>query len=540
MPPRSMWMKRRIFGFQRRVWWPKWTPASSSSRIVTTATVKLPSFGYGLRRRGSGGTGLAEEPSVARPRPAPPPGLSAGSVAEAAAWYPSGQASALHASGRVTTAAHRSRVARPLERVGEFRWERRIDLDTLARDRMREGEPRGVEELTLEAEVTANAVHRVARDRQADRPEVDADLVRSSGLEVDGEERVRRKQLAQLEVRHGVAGRVGVERLARAVATVAADRRLDPSPPRTRPAPHQRQVLALDLAPTEQRLKAALHGIRACDDEQARRVAVEPVDDARPVGVVAAGRAADQAVDERARPAAGSGMHDDPGRLVDHEQVVVLVRNAEVGGLRLEPGRRRRGSLELDLLPTLEPMALRARLAVDGDAAVQRTFRRRARPDLGKRCEKAVEPRPCGLCGNADLQDELRRAASRSAANNAASRTTTPTTMNESARLKAGQNPMSRKSVTAPSRTRSSRFEMLPPRTSPSPTGRTGWRAPERAKKSSIQPTTRPVSAITAAVAVGNRPKAIPEFSTRWIEKTPRTSTWSPSATRLVTSCFVS
>src|SRR4029077_3389306 len=24
-------MKRRMFGFQRRVWWPKWTPASSSS-----------------------------------------------------------------------------------------------------------------------------------------------------------------------------------------------------------------------------------------------------------------------------------------------------------------------------------------------------------------------------------------------------------------------------------------------------------------------------------------------------------------------------
>src|SRR5437763_16818636 len=36
MPPRSVKMKRRIFGFQRRVWWPKWTPASSNSRIETT------------------------------------------------------------------------------------------------------------------------------------------------------------------------------------------------------------------------------------------------------------------------------------------------------------------------------------------------------------------------------------------------------------------------------------------------------------------------------------------------------------------------
>src|SRR3954470_11901947 len=37
MPPRSVKMNRFIFGFQRRVWWPKWTPASSSSRMETTA-----------------------------------------------------------------------------------------------------------------------------------------------------------------------------------------------------------------------------------------------------------------------------------------------------------------------------------------------------------------------------------------------------------------------------------------------------------------------------------------------------------------------
>src|SRR5690242_5618879 len=35
MPPRSPKMKRFIFGFQRRVWWPKCTPASRSSRMLT-------------------------------------------------------------------------------------------------------------------------------------------------------------------------------------------------------------------------------------------------------------------------------------------------------------------------------------------------------------------------------------------------------------------------------------------------------------------------------------------------------------------------
>ena len=39
MPLRSVKMKRFIFGFQRRVWCPKWTPLSSSWRMVTTAMV---------------------------------------------------------------------------------------------------------------------------------------------------------------------------------------------------------------------------------------------------------------------------------------------------------------------------------------------------------------------------------------------------------------------------------------------------------------------------------------------------------------------
>ena len=42
MPLRSPKMKRFIFGFQRRVWCPKWTPASSIWRIVMTAMAVSP------------------------------------------------------------------------------------------------------------------------------------------------------------------------------------------------------------------------------------------------------------------------------------------------------------------------------------------------------------------------------------------------------------------------------------------------------------------------------------------------------------------
>src|SRR5262245_4784879 len=66
MPPRSVKMKRRIFGFQRRVWWPKWTPASSSSRMLTTDIG--PPGGWGTTT-GGGKRNRAKSPAP------PPPGL---------------------------------------------------------------------------------------------------------------------------------------------------------------------------------------------------------------------------------------------------------------------------------------------------------------------------------------------------------------------------------------------------------------------------------------------------------------------------------
>src|SRR5579862_348499 len=104
--------------------------------------------------------------------------------------------------------------------------------------------------------------------------------------------------------------------------------------------------------------------------------------------------------------------------------------------------------------------------------------------------------------------------------------------MNVSARLKAGQYFRSTKSVTWPSRIRSARFETLPPRSSPSAAGNTGWREPERAKKTTIQITAADVTATTATVESGKKPKAMPEFWTWWIVSGPTTVTDWSSASR--------
>src|SRR5712672_1466127 len=81
MPDRSVKMKRRILGFQRRVWWPKCTPASSSSRMEATAMTD--SF-FGFDWAGSGGARGRTGRKGRHPRPRRirrVVGLDAGSLA---------------------------------------------------------------------------------------------------------------------------------------------------------------------------------------------------------------------------------------------------------------------------------------------------------------------------------------------------------------------------------------------------------------------------------------------------------------------------
>ena len=125
-------------------------------------------------------------------------------------------------------------------------------------------------------------VLRVAGHGVADRLQVGADLVRAAGLQPHAQQRGVRERPLDLEVRDRLARLVGVGRDPRAHAAVAAERGVDRARARRRAALDEREVLARDpRAPRASPCSAAWTGSRARDDEQARRVAVEPVDDAR-------------------------------------------------------------------------------------------------------------------------------------------------------------------------------------------------------------------------------------------------------------------
>src|SRR3954451_14104014 len=133
MPPRSVKMKRFIFGFQRRVWWPKWTPASSSSFMETTGMRAPFSVSIAILRRASRGS--RRRTRGHRPRKGAPPGR------------------------RDVERQNRSRSELVLTRHevgGKVARERGADHQPVAADRMRERQLRRVEKLAAERRLGAS------------------------------------------------------------------------------------------------------------------------------------------------------------------------------------------------------------------------------------------------------------------------------------------------------------------------------------------------------------------------------------------------
>ncbi len=318
----------------------------------------------------------------------------------------------------------------------------------------------------------------VADHGMADRPQVDADLVRAARLE-----------LAR-ELRHGdgldVAGQdlvAGARLLAplvhrhpRGEPGGAADRRVDEPSGRLDVAPHERAVPPVHVARGERRHEGRVGRARPCDEQQAGGALVEPVDDAGPRRVAHRGQlgeAGEEAVHERAGSLARAGVHDEAGRLVHHEEVLVLVDQRHGDrGIRLQrEGGGRLG--DLDLHDVALGHALRPRRHHDVADPHRAVFHEGGH--LGAAAPRdhghdPVDPLPCQRLGH-DLAVLHGPFGSRSATS---SRIPMPTHKDASATLKTGHHCRSTKSTTRPPRkpsparrARSSRLPAAPPNTTP-------------------------------------------------------------------------
>ena len=154
--------------------------------------------------------------------------------------------------------------------------------------------------------------------------------------------------------------------------------------------------------------------------------------------VTARDPALEQRLHEGPTRVARRGMDDHPRRLVDNEQMRILVGDPQIARLRLQGDVPPLGGIYLQQLAAGEAVALRARLAVHPHCtAREQALGFGARGDLRQCGNEPVEPLAGSVGGNPEADRKAQRRVSPSRI--AAKRMLTPTTMNVSARLKAGQ-----------------------------------------------------------------------------------------------------
>jgi hypothetical protein len=136
---------------------------------------------------------------------------------------------------------------------------------------------------------------------------------------------------------------------------------------------HQREVRLLDAPRLELRHQVRLRRIVLRDHDEAARVAVEPVHDARPGHAADAtqlvlAEVSEERVDERAAVVARRRVDHEPGRLVDDHEIVVLVDDAERDVLGADGERGDRRHVELQRHARLEHAVRLDRRAVQRQA----------------------------------------------------------------------------------------------------------------------------------------------------------------------------
>ena len=252
------------------------------------------------------------------------------------------------------------------------------------------------------------AVQRVPDDGMANRAEVDADLMRAAGVNRHLHQRQHPAEvLGADDARHRGPGAAYPRRLGRhllAVRRIAADRRVDPAAGHHF-APGEREIFLLHLTLGELPRQLFVRPIVLRDDHQARRALVQPVHDAGPLFSADAAEivhVVQQGVDQGAALVARRRVDHHARRLVDDDQILVLVDDRE----RQILGRGRRldrlGNLDRDLLSGLDRLVRLRRVSCDQHGALlDQPLKLRPR-QRERRGEKSIEPEIVGVDRNGE------------------------------------------------------------------------------------------------------------------------------------------
>ena len=180
------------------------------------------------------------------------------------------------------------------------------------------------------------------------------------------------------------------------VTHVTAEPLVDQSAPPHR-ARDQGQVHPMDGVRAELTGEVAMGRVGLRDHQHPARALVEAVDQPGPrAPSVTGGDVVHEPVEQRAAPVPGAGVHHEPRRLVDHQQVRVLVEHVERERLGLDRGRLTHRHVAGDHVAGPDQPRGLGRAAVDRDqAALDPPLRERAGEMRGLGGDEDVEAPRC-------------------------------------------------------------------------------------------------------------------------------------------------
>ena len=229
----------------------------------------------------------------------------------------------------------------------------------------------GLHRLHSRVTLPRSAIQRITEQRVSHLREVDADLVRAASLESDLQECGSMESLPRAP-----GGDRGLPRLrspgeALPIARMPGVECLEAARV-ARVAVHECEVRLLDRALLESTLECVKSGVILGDDEASGRLLVEPMDDPGAEHTTDAGKARDvveERVHERSSCVTRCRMDDEACRLVEDEEVTVLVQHCEWEILGLGYGRLGRRDRDLERLASLEAERRAPGPPIDEDAS---------------------------------------------------------------------------------------------------------------------------------------------------------------------------
>ncbi|CDC60272.1 unknown [Clostridium sp. CAG:448] len=137
------------------------------------------------------------------------------------------------------------------------------------------------------------------------------------------------------------------------------------------------------------------------NNQQPAGVLVNPVYDSRANHPTDTGQMPaampEQCVDQRPVRISGRGMHHHPRRLIDDNDVIILINDIQRNFLRLCVCRNRLGFIDLDHIPGAQPVIFRRTRTVDRNLPVFNQLCRRGAGQCAFRRRECVQPFPCLL-----------------------------------------------------------------------------------------------------------------------------------------------